>query len=365
MQFVFQQSAAYRERLKRYIQNEMQLEAGDTVMLVDVGYVGTTQRHLTTALKEELDVDIIGRYLIASNEPDRPSCKALITTTACDHGLFEQSCTFKEGAVLDYDQDGNPIFDHIRLSDKQYASVSAIQESCVRFIHDAKTFFTAANLIVPFPLLQQAAVAALRRHVYLPLGTEVDYFQSFQHDKDMGPNLTKTMYNVNHGLNTLKQNKTISHLHPYEARAYHLEASFFSLIQKSFRLDLTDADLSLYHKTIKLIVLKNTLQNFHTIHATQTHDGYFSISVPALSDAQLGIVFGENFHWLQIDNIQAIGNQLTNMQEINKHFMLNQIENRGGNLFECTSNNSLLLISPIPNSKIEYFQIVFRPIIER
>ena len=111
LEVIFRNSAAHRDRLKRYMQREMQLEEGDTVVLADTGYMGVTQDYLTRAFADELNIEILGRYVIASHEPNRPAAsKALITTTWCDHSLFEQSCTFREGAVVNYDAEGQPVF---------------------------------------------------------------------------------------------------------------------------------------------------------------------------------------------------------------------------------------------------------------
>lgn len=365
LQLIFTQSTIYRERLKRYIQKEMQPEPGDTIVLVDTGYVGTTQKHLARALQDELNVEITGIYLIASHDPNRPSCKALLTSTTCDHGLFEQSCTYREGAVLDYDEDGNPIHDQIRLSDAQYEKVQAIQQECLRFIQDAKTFLSANQLSLPSSMLQSYALSALRRHVYLPLESEVSYFQAFQHDKDMGHDAKKTMFNITHGLTNLRHSSQPFHLHPYETRASHIETSIYALLQKTLQLDLIADDMSLYPKILRLMILKENMPHETHVKVTPTHDGFFSCFVPARFDAQIGVLFGIHFQWLQIESIQIMGQQAQNLPDLSKVFVFNQIENRGGNLFECISTNSLLLIMPMPDKQIQGYQIVFRPIIER
>lgn len=364
MQFVFAQSAAYRERLKKYIQNEMNLEAGDTVVLVDVGYIGVTQKHLIRALGEELNVEILGRYLIASHEPDRPDCKALFTSTACDHGLLEQSCTLKEGCVLDYDANGNPIYDKVKLSDNQYEKVQEIQNECLRFIADAKKFYAETN--IPFHILQEYAFAAFRRHVYLPVAAELNYFHSFQHDKDMGPNKTKTMFNLADSKLALKYNSTAFHLHPYELRAANLEASLSAMLDRAFHFNLAAEDMQVNHDTLKLIIIRGNATAEMEAKIVATHDGYFTFCVPAVNHAKIAILFGQKFQWLQIDSINLSGIGHVNPDEINKSMSLQEIVNRSGDLYECLSTNSLLLISPIFSANSQpIYQITFRPLVRR
>jgi FMN phosphatase YigB (HAD superfamily) len=365
LQLIFKQSSAYRERLKRYIQKEMALEKDDTVVLVDIGYMGVTQDFLTRALQDELNVKIVGRYFIATHEAIRPDCQALITSTACDHGLFEQSCTYKEGCVLDYDEEGNPVFDQLRLSDDQYAKVKAIQDECLRFIHDTKQFFSTAHLDLSFPVLQRDAITTLRRHVYFPSEQEIHYYQGFQHDKDMGPDLTKTMYRLEDGLSALRQGKPALELHPYEARSANLGMALSALVQRSFDLDITDEDMSLRYEKIKMILMKGQRTSENIIKAMPTYDGYFSFYAPAIDNAHLGIVFGESYSWVQIERISLINNPAEE-KDLSKRLVLNQMTLKQGQLFECLSPVSLLMIAPIQGeSKTQFYQVVFRPVERR
>ncbi len=360
LKLIFQQSAAYRERLIRYIKKEMKLETGDTIVLVDTGYIGVTQHFLTRALKDELDVDVIGRYFIASHDPNRPPSKALMTSALCDHGLFEQSCTYKEGCVLDYDNEGNPIFDQIRLRDEQYEKIAAIQSECIRFIHDAKKFFATNNISLSFPMLQETAVAALRRHIYLPTAFEADYFQGFQHDKDMGLDQSKTMYNVKKGLSKLREHPVSFHMNPYETRAANLELALSSMANRIFNFDITAEDVSLLRENLKIIVLRGTNMSQISVNALPTHDGYFSLSITANDNAHLGIMFGQNYQWVQIESVKLLNNTQGTVFENNLVF--NQMNLKNGNLYECLSETSYLMIMPLPiNNPI--YQIVFRPVV--
>ncbi|MER8531122.1 hypothetical protein, partial [Mesorhizobium sp. M1272] len=71
LELILKNSCALRARLMRYMSKELELEEGDTIILADTGYNGRTQEHLARTFKEELNIDILGRYVFASDEPYR------------------------------------------------------------------------------------------------------------------------------------------------------------------------------------------------------------------------------------------------------------------------------------------------------
>ncbi|WP_292440745.1 hypothetical protein, partial [Mesorhizobium sp.] len=141
LELIIKNSFALRLRLMRYMSKEMELEEGDTIILADTGYCGTTQEYLASTFEEELKVDILGRYVIASDKPYRvANIKALITSPWWNYRLFEQCCIVKEGALVDYDLDGEPVLGDVIFSERQYKKVAKIQDECLRFINDARSF---------------------------------------------------------------------------------------------------------------------------------------------------------------------------------------------------------------------------------
>lgn len=367
---VFKNSAAHRARLMKYIHRELGLAAGDTVVLVDTGYAGVTQSHLSMMLRGELEVDVIGRYFIASHEPDRPDSKALITSTACDHSLFEQSCTFQEGSVLDYDENGQPIFDNIKLSQEQYQKSRQIQDECIRFILNAKKFFQDANIQPDFTSLRSTAMAAFRRHVYLPTVPEINYYQCFQHDKDMGADGKKTVYDVNDGFNFLRNNVSHTYLSPYVARAASLETSLSAMLTRFFDLEIQDEDVSLQRELIN-VSLANDMQSLQIIlSALSTANGYFLLTIPVMPNTYFGIQFGKTYQWLQVESVSMVNLSSRASENMSPHIVLDQIALKNQNLFECLSEASNMIVKPLPltnpqQMQTHVLQILFRPIIRK
>lgn len=360
---VLQKSAEYRKRLKRYIEKEMDVKSDETIVLVDTGYIGVTQEFFTRTFKDEMNIDIVGRYFMGSKEPDRPTCESLFKSTWCEHGLFEQSCTTKEGAVLDYDEQGNPIFDNIRLSDEQYQKVEALQLNALKFIQDAKQFFINVGKTPTLEILREYAAAALKRHIFFPTQEEIVYFSSFQHDKDMGADLKKTMFNIKNTELAYRQ-ATVSHLHPYEVRTIGLPATLNLLIEKSFDLNFKSEKITFIEKDIQIILINQGQSSVVTVKAVARADGYFLLNTPMIKQEQVCVAFGKNYQWVQVDFVNVTSHSLPQAVNINSQLMVDQMSNKGGNLFECGDQGKLILL-PVPGGNEHYYSILFRPVVER
>lgn len=365
MQLIFSNSAETRKRLIKYLTHELHVEAGDTIVLVDTGYHGVTQEYLIRSLKGELNVEVTGLYFIASHEPDRPACKSLFTSTWCEHGLFEQSCTYKEGAVTGYAEDGKPTFDNLKLSDRQYQKVQAIQDEVVSFIRDAKQLFARAAMSLPFEMLQSAAESALIRHIFFPTPEELHYFSDFQHDKDMGPDRTKTMYNISQALQNHRQLPTWFRSHPYEERALNLDISLSSLMQRAYDLDMLQEDKSYIREPVEVVLLKGDQYEKIDAQAIKTTDGYFSLVLNTPVNCHLGIVFGRRYEWIQIEHVALLNNASVNFLNDEKLFIPNKMK-RFNNIFECESSESYVMLPALRNdNQIASYQVIFRPLTYR
>ncbi|HMI19425.1 MAG TPA: HAD family hydrolase, partial [Sphingomonas sp.] len=57
-------SHAFAQRLAAHVRFEAKVEAGDALMLVDLGYNGSVQNHAGATIAAQLDVEVAGRYLL-------------------------------------------------------------------------------------------------------------------------------------------------------------------------------------------------------------------------------------------------------------------------------------------------------------
>lgn len=360
--FIFEKSSDYRRRLKRYIDKEMNIQPGDTVVLVDTGYIGVTQEFFSRTFKETLDIDVLGLYFMGSHEPDRPNCKALLDSDWCEHGLFEQSCTYKEGAVLDYSEEGDPIFDQIKLSDLQYQKVTQLQDEAIRFIKDAKAFFETTKE-PDFTILQEHARASLKKQIFFPTEAETTYFSSYQHDKDMGTDGKKTMFNLP-AINSIYKYQHQPNLHPYEARAIHLSASLDWIMKKGFELNFKNEPTNFRTKEIDIIITRLGLSSSFKIKSTATSDGYHHLTTPLNKTDHISILFGKHYQWIQLDAINLTTTHVVNGINVHQYIRLDKMINVSSNLFECQLDGKLDLL-PLADHHEHRFNIIFRPLVER
>ncbi|RWB95805.1 MAG: hypothetical protein EOS61_16115 [Mesorhizobium sp.] len=368
LEFIFKKSFDLRARLMRYILKELKVEEGDTVILADIGYYGRTQECLIRTFKEELKVDILGRYLVASDEPYRPANgKALITSSCWNYDLFEQCCILKEGMVVDYDLDGEPVLDEIKLSEKQYEKVAKIQDECLRFINDARSFFAKSGVTHEYSILQRAAHAALFRHSYMPIEAELEYFKGFQNDKFMGPDRTKTLYHLDSAWKNVRCLPSPYRLGAFETRSLGLDFAFSGLVQKRFQLDLRPEDMNVRFSPLKVSIGSIRESKVFLLRAHHLHDGYFSIMLPYESGSSLKMLLGEHYVWLQVESIQLLNNARRVCSDVSSSLDLEEI-NREGEIYRCLSQASVATIRPVdlqPFKTPHYYHVIFRPLVLR
>ncbi|MER8785620.1 hypothetical protein NKH60_31255, partial [Mesorhizobium sp. M1006] len=368
LELILKNSFSLRARLMRYISKELELEEGDTIILADTGYNGRTQDHLARTFKDELNIDILGRYVFCSDEPYRASnSKALITSQWANYTLFEQCCTVKEGAVVDYDFDGKPIMKEIKLSEKQYEKVANVQAECLRFIDDARTFFTESGMTHEYSILQRSAHAALFRNAYMPVEAELEYFKDFQHDKFMGPDRKKTVYHLESAWKNVRRLPSPYRLGAYETRGLGLDFTFSSLVQRRFQLNLGPDDMNVRFSPLNVSV--GDIHDFEVfmLRAHHLHDGYFSIVLPYVSGTSVKMLFGEHYEWLQIADIQLLNSARSVCRNVSISLELEEI-NREGEIYQCLSEASVATIHPIDLQQFKtphYYHVIFRPLVSR
>ncbi|MEO8400418.1 MAG: HAD family hydrolase [Gammaproteobacteria bacterium] len=394
---IFKNSAAYRARLKRHLENEAGIEKGDTLVFVDLGYSGTTQRQLEPVFCEEMGIEIVGRYLISLTVPNwHVSRRGLLDPGNCDDramrslvtyiALLEQISTTNEKSVIDYDELGNPIFNESNLGKQQYAKLDSIQAECIRFAKDTVNFFNMTNLKISEQALRDIVMAEITRLLFIPTETEIKYLESFKFDLNLGTDDTFSIFDRAKGLEGLKRRGIFSLFMeknsvsfrtntPAELRAAGLELSLSLMMQHRYSLGFTMNDVSFRRETLDVIIIQGNDTTQATLSATLTHDGFFSLWVPVgTCQFQLGILFGRKYQWLEIESTElirvqafltAFESQLTEDCSSNIHY--EQMTNNGGKLFNCLSDTSLLALNPTPKTDQNnyLFRVVFRPIVKK
>jgi FMN phosphatase YigB (HAD superfamily) len=384
LQEIFHQSTEFKNRLQCYLREEMQIQAGETVIFVDIGYLGSAQQALTPIFKEEFKTtDLLGRYIMTLNlfgwQTSRkglidPSwCEdKVITLLSSDISLLEEFCSSGDNSVINYSNDGYPLFAKSEIDPIQLEKIRLVQNACLQFISDAKDFFERTKTSVPIDNLKEYALAELTRLLYLPTEQEITFLQCFHHDKNKGFQETYQIYDkASKELLSLQQHGLLfKNQHPHVLRSANIELSLALMIQRRFGTEINLDDRSFRKEWIKIIIMQDQKPVQRTCNAMLTYDGYFALCLPIAADyTQLAILFGFHYQLLELKSAEIISahaflteNEAKNSENILPNVVFNQVMSHGDNVIECQSNNSAMIMMFKPQHLNNILRIVFRPI---
>ncbi len=391
--FIFKASTAYRARLKLYLEKQVALEAGDTLMFVDLGYTGTAQIKLAPVFKDEMDVEIIGRYLISLRSQNwletrkglidaRHYSDNVLTMLVTYIALIEQLSTSSEHSTIEFNEDGDPIYGDHQIAQQQLDALKNVQAECVRFAREVEDYLSAINVSLSATELRDAAILSLTRFLFLPSKNELQFLQAFQHDVNLGTNEVIPIFNVQQGIQSLRKRswlyclkenlKTMRMNYSAEWRAANLELVMTLMAQQSFDFEVALSDLSHIRETVDIAMLNGDGFTMIPFDALPTYNGYFSVIVPAISGGQFGICFGAKYKWVEIDSAELIPlthlyttHESAEAKDASEFLAIEKMEDKTGGLFECVSKDSMLyFVAPkklVANTHV--LRVIFRPIV--
>lgn len=393
---IFENSKLCRQRLITYLKKTIDLQVGDTLLFIDLGYSCSIQIKLEPIFKEELNVDIVGRYLIALHgegwnksrigflDPTHFSEKQL-GTLIYYIGLFEKLCSSSEKSTVGFDNEGNPIFCQSHVNEIQLEKVRHIQEECLRFVKDAARFITLSNITLNEAMYRDIASINLIRLIFLPMSIEVDYLSSFQCEINLGTNESVALFDLERGMTSLRQrtwlyatkenidNMRLTYSYEYRSSSIELAIAAMAQIAHGFELSLNDMS---YRREKIAIVYADREQNIShlVLEAMHTHEGYYVLHIPIMNQGRLGVVFGKNYQWIELGCAQIIPvrhlyarSEFVAARDASSYLSIDQMENKGDGLFKCLDAQSMLVFVPsIDLGKEGYaLRVTFRPIVKR
>ncbi len=394
LEMIFHNSKQYCKRLYNYLKNAADLQPGDIMMMIDLGYSGTAQRQLEPVLRDEFNIDITGRYLIQLSVPGwNTSRKGLLNTSWCDDrtmhmlvtyiALLEQLCTTNEKSVIDYDKKGNPIYNETSMHENQNQKLALIQNQCIKFIKDTETFFEKTGINHSIENLRFTALNELGRLLFLPTMDEIQFLKEFQFDVNLGTKDIFNIFDIEKGLNSLRRRGIYSLFMeknaasfrtnvPTEFRYAGIELSFMLMSHHRFSVDLKISDTTFRQTTIKAIILMGQKNSQIDLQAQFTHDGYYSLIVPlGTNHFQLGLLLGQHYKWLQIESAEIIplayyltSNETLRAENCLDKLIFQDMHHHENNLYQSMLPSSFVMLpGNIKNSGEWIFRFVFRPIV--
>jgi len=385
-------SAAYRGRLRRYLQRQADLTPGDTVMLVDLGYAGTIQRVLGPVMAGQWGNEVFGRYLLAVGPADERHRGLLDRSWLDDRalatlqpyvGLLETLSADDGASAVGYDDDGRALFDARQIDDVQHRLVATIQGECLRFVREAEAHFRAARRMPLVRHLRDEALGGLGRLLFLPSEQELVHLGQFKLEINLGSGIARPLFDVEAGLDGLRRHglfyvgmaqNGVRMAVPAELRAAGMEMSLTMLAQARFGVEVTRQDWSTRRLPVPLLVAREGGAHAELqLEAMSTHDGYFSVLVPLpATPTDVAMPLGREHAWLQLHSATMV--PVTEGRAMERHeadvmhlLVADGVVSHGGGLLHFEHENAMLMF---PSESFQHegrvaIRLTFRPVTSR
>ena len=385
---IVRRSARHAERLVAHMRRAG-VRHGDVIMLVDVGYNGTVQNLVAPVFAEHLGATTVGRYfLLRETEPsgldkrgffdgrhyDRHALSAIGSSIA----VIEQVCTVAEGSTVDFHPNGKPILERTGIKGAQSKTRERIQEAAIAYGRASTTAGATGAASDDADARRQMAAAILTRLMYFPSPAEVGVFDAFDHDVNLGSSSFIKMLDADGAASSLRQRGL-----PYAQRAQRiflpaelqsqglpLNLSLFGIVR--FGLDLREGDFQVGAISVPVIMANAREQAVIECAAYPTHEGYYTMAIPARSDLTLAIQIGMTCEVVQIDSLF-----FREAEEAEEAFMgtnptfpvemiTDGVERLADDLYRC-SETGLLVVPPptIADAGTLTLSVTFRPVVRR
>jgi hypothetical protein len=381
--------------MARYLEKVAGVRRGDRIVVVDLGYEGTAQRLLEPIFAAELGIELKGLYLlVVGTHGWSKSRKGLIDPSWCDEraglaivdqiALVEDICTADMQSVVDYTDDGDPIFTPSTIAREQIERVKPVQDACVAFATDAESFF--AKIGHPdATALRRAALGQLGRLAYFPTREEMTYVDGFHLDMNLASTDTFRLFDHEQGMRGLRRRglffmemnlKSRRMNYPIELRYAGLELAVTYFAQQRYQLGFAHSDFTLRREPVPCILVKDGKSSEVAADAFATHDGYFSLQVPVgEGDIAAAVLFGKSHGWVQIESIELIpthamykDHESQKTEDVYAKISFDGMVERGPRLYECTSDAAFLYLPAGMNLKRDgrlACRIVYRAVAPR
>lgn len=385
-------SAAFADRLEKYLRTSVAPAEGDVLMLVDLGYNGSVQNQIDALLRRRLNVAVAGRYLLMREQDmpgldkagfidprhyDQNTLEALCGNVA----VLEQLCTAAHGSVIDYDRDGLSVRAANSIKGAQSETRNAVQRGAIMFARSSARSIVRGKHAADMTAVRGSAVAVLARLMYLPMPQELAVLTQFQHDVNLGGDHVVPLFDRNIGRRGLRE-RGLFYMRgsdrmylPAELQGEGLAVKLTLLAHKRFGLALKYADFIDETITLPVLIADGRNVDTATITATPTHDGFYIAPIP-ISDCRysIGLQFGRLFDWVQVERVAFMpverflsDQQRPGMDEIAAFPTLEGMEQAAPHLYRCEDSAAFMMIPPPPrrDGRPMMLAVVFRPIAPR
>lgn len=383
---------ALADRLIAHIRAACDPQPGDTLMLIDLGYNGSTQNAIEAALVEAFDCHVAGRYLLLREMTvsglDKKGLidagdfgSTLVLGLTRNSALIEQLSTCDLGSVIDYTEAGAPVHKISPVNPRQSAMRAAVQEGCLAFAKAAN----APPIVRCQPsshtprAWSEAAMCALTRFMFLPLPDELAILTSFEHDFNFGAEHMVALFDNEQARDGLRRRglfymKGVERMYlPAELAAEPVEARLSLLMQTIRRLGLTYADAMGRAIELQAHYFDARESSTQRIAANTTYEGFHVVRLPLPGNGTgVALVLGEVFELVEIVSVTrssiASLKGWTGQPPEQVKVMFDGVREVAPSILACDRKDATLIIPPQANGvheEAQMVEIVLRPLRQR
>ncbi|NQX93523.1 MAG: HAD hydrolase-like protein [Erythrobacter sp.] len=383
---------ALADRLIAHIRKACNPQPGDTLMLIDLGYDGSTQNAINALLVEAFDCHVAGRYLLLREMTvtgldkkglidARDLGSTMVLGLTRNSALIEQLSTCDLGSVIDYTDSGEPVHKVSPINPQQSATREAVQDGCVAF---AEAMQRAPVIRTSEPdhatrAWREAAASAIMRFMFLPLPAELEILNRFEHDFNFGAEHMVALFNNDSAREGLRRRglfylKGVERMYlPAELANEPIEARLSLLTQTVRRLGLTYADTMGTAIELEAIHFDARQSGVQRVLANTTYEGFYVVRLPLLAKGQgMALRLGAEFELIEIGSITRSSvlslKGWTGKEPETVEAMFDGMREIAPSLLACESEEASLVIPPLvsePEEGAQMVEIVFRPLRSR
>jgi FMN phosphatase YigB (HAD superfamily) len=384
---ITERSARCAERLLTYLQSQVAVKAGDTVLLIDLGYAGTIQDRIAPLLRARLGVEVEGRYLALRDVPgwrqdksglfDPANLDSRAIDSLCGYiALIEQLCTIGQASVTDYEEDGTPIRLSSDLKQRQSEVRTRVQNGCVAFARQYTEAIWSTPPSANADAWRTTALGCLARLLFYPQVAELALFEGFEQDVNLGVDEKLAFFDpasareamIRRGLFYVSDSSRL--FLPAEVRGLGSMASLSLIALQRFSLDLTHADFNDQPMLLPIMLANGHELASHEVPAIPTHDGYYAATIPCGTGSfAIGVRLGRCFEWVQIhsatltraDRFLRKGDMDGALDRLPDATFEDIVCHPGG-ILECRGDDAFLFFPPLQREREQLLTLTFRPL---
>lgn len=375
---------AFAQKLMAHLKS-VGVERGDAIMLIDIGYNGTVQNILTPVLRENMDLDVSGRYLFLREAQisgldkrgmldvrnyDYRALHALSSSVV----VIEQLCNIEQGSTIDFTKDGEPIREEADRKAAHSDDRAAVQAGALAYVADAGRGIIRTPRSDTLESRCRSAAAGLARLFFLPNASEVGLFRRFDFDMNMGTTATGRLVDTElsqsglkrHGVSFFADQRRTNFLSA-ELHEQGMATGLGMFAAHRFGLDLRVTDFQSGGLEVPVIIANARDHVAMNFSAWRTVDGYYRLQLPVGTGwSSVALQIGRVCEWMQIEElsytpIADLGQEASEKRMFPAKATPDRMEAIAGDLYRLDAEG-LLLVSAPPVNEPAMLSLVFRPV---